>query len=292
MVFLIWWLYCCWKVKSNACKPQNLYRWVSLYQTEKLLVLQWKLWRSLCGGKYTNSVLCFFLAVHHSLKKLDGVGYWSLLKFTSFQIMLLKQVKSMWFIMYVFFLDFSSSPSARRHLGLSLNPPDWDASSLSLLCSCSGIWLAAMKRSVLLCDGKLWHRHTPGSIHSGRRRACFSEQFFMFRGTGAVCLPRLEVVVSAFLETVDLSHMFIKKREMEPASPWVGVLPPCRQRCSACAGWLQRLLFCNSLLKIRLGLKFCGHIKATSPPLNWRWLGCKIWAQGVLQPNLVQQQMG
>lgn len=116
MVFLIWWLYCCWKVKSNACKPQNLYRWVSLYQTEKLLVLQWKLWRSLCGGKYTNSVLCFFLAVHHSLKKLDGVGYWSLLKFTSFQIMLLKQVKSMWFIMYVFFLDFSSSPSARRHL--------------------------------------------------------------------------------------------------------------------------------------------------------------------------------
>lgn len=86
------------------------------------------------------------------------------------------------------------------------------------------------------------------------------------QGTRAVCLPILEVMLSAFLETIELSHMFIKRQGKKSTLPCGVVSPPHSWRRWLRAVWLQRWLFCNLLCKIRVALKFCGRVKATPHP--------------------------
>jgi len=110
--------------------------------------------------------------------------------------------------------------------------------SLKLLVgSRGGVWFAVGKVSVFLTACAVGSCDTETEqVAEWEERCVFLELFFFFlfevtQGTTTICLPSLKAVLSAFLETADLSHMFIKRQGMESALPWRGVFPPLCQRC-------------------------------------------------------------
>lgn len=152
-----------------------------------------------------------------------------------------------------------------------------------LVGSCGSIWFAVRKVRVFLTACVVGSCDTQAEQVAEWEEMCMCLELFCFsaifvsHGTSTVCLPSLKVVLPAFLETVDLSHICIKRRKRVTSA-----------RCVRTAllemlavYWVAAAL---AVLQLAMKDKACPKIlwshKSDSAPFNWKWLGCKIGTQG------------